>query len=81
MYGLHWVIWAINLSIGNDGSLIHKLFFMSMLVQRYVPMVSLYLIFKLNASYLPTDASYSYWSSLTTVVATPDKMEYLFNPG
>jgi hypothetical protein len=54
---------------------------MSMLLQRYVPMVSLYLIFKLNASYLPTDASYTYWSTLTTVVATPDKMEYLFNPG
>jgi len=42
-----------------------------------VPLVSLWLIFKLNASYLPTEASYNYWLSKAT---NADDMKYLFNP-
>jgi hypothetical protein len=67
--------------VGNDGSFVHKLFFVSLLLQRYVPLASLFLIFKLNASYLPTDASYTYWSDLDTVEAKPDSLSYLFDPG
>jgi hypothetical protein len=79
VYGANWLLWALNLSVGNDGSIVHKLFFVSLLLQRYVPLMSLFLIFKLNASYLPSDASYTYWATLDA--ATPNKMLYLFNPG
>jgi len=78
LYGADWLLWAANSALGDDGSIIHKAFFFSLQIQRFVPLVSLYLIFTLNASYLPTDASYSAAAAAAT---NPNDMKYLFNPG
>jgi hypothetical protein len=81
MYGVNWAIWALNTALGNDGSIIHLAFWVSLQAQRFVPIVSLYLIFTLNASYLPTDASYAYWAATASTAGKPNSMKYLFNPG
>jgi hypothetical protein len=81
MYGTNWLLWATNTFLGNDGSIFHFVFWVSLQVQRFVPLVSLYLIFMLNASYLPSDSSYNYWSALASASTKLNTMKYLFNPG
>jgi len=80
-YSSSLILWGINESIGNDGSIFHMIFAYSLYFQKAAPLLSLYLLMDLQSAYLPTDASYTYYNTLTTVVAAPNKMEYLTDPG
>ncbi len=81
LYGVNWLVWAANNAVGEDGSLVHRVFFISLQLQRFVPLVSMYLLFILNASYLPTDASFATATADAKAAGDPNDMKYLFNPG
>lgn len=71
LYGLGWLAWALNISLGSNGNIYHKAFHYVVKALPVAPVLSLYHALKIQRQYLPNSDVYNY---------VPYARLYLYDP-